>query len=143
MSWQFVGRTYIPLPPEQVFPYVSTVNGFKKWFVRRCQLDPRPGGRFNLTFTKSDTILAMVTRIAPNEAFCFEWPLDDVHPVTQVEIALERLGNGTLVKISDGEYEEDLKEVRRFQTIVQGWTGYLWNLKSVVVYGTDLRSEWE
>jgi len=143
MGWKYTGRTYIPFPTDHIYPYISTANGFKKWFVRRCQLDPHVGGRLNLNFTKNDTILARVTRMTLNESFCFEWPLDDVRPITQVEITLESLGTGTLVRISDGEFEPDLKEVKHFQTVVQGWTGYLWNLKSVVVHGLDLRSEWE
>jgi len=143
MSWQYTGRMFIPLTPEMIYHYVSTAGGLKKWFARRCQLDFRPGGRLNLGFGRNEIILARFTRIAPGESIGFEWPLDDVRPVSQVEIILEPLGIGTMVKLTDGPFEENLKEVKRFQTIVQGWTGYLWNLKSVAVYGVDLRSEWE
>jgi hypothetical protein len=111
----------------------------------RAPLPARPasGRRFNLTLARNEIIQARVTRMIANELFAFEWPLEDVHLPTQVAISLEPLGNGTLVKITDGEFEADLKEAKRFYTVVQGWTGYLWNLKSVVVHGIDLRSEWE
>lgn len=143
MGWNYTGKIYLPMPPEQVYPLISTMNGLKKWFVHRCQIDPRPSGRLNLTFAKNDTILARITRMTPLELFCFEWPLDDVHPVTQVEMKLEVLGKGTMLTLTDGEFEADLKNAAHFQAIVQGWTGYLWNLKSIAVYGTDLRNEWD
>lgn len=143
MSWNYSGKIFLPLLPEQVYPFISTANGFKKWFVRRCQIDPHPGGRFNMTFAKNDVVMARITRMIPNELFCFDWPIEDVHPVTQVEITLEPLGKGTLLTLTDGEFEADLKNAARFQSIVQGWTGYLWNLKSVAVFGVDLRNEWE
>jgi uncharacterized protein YndB with AHSA1/START domain len=143
MGWSYTGKIYLPLTQEMVYPLISTQNGLKKWFVRRCQIDPRPGGRLNMTFARNDIVLARITKMVAGELFCFEWPVDDVRPVTQVEIKLEPLGNGTMLKLTDGEFEEDIKEVKRFQTVVQGWTGYLWNLKSVAVFGADLRNEWE
>ncbi len=143
MNWSYSGKIFLPLFPEQVYPLLTTMNGLKKWFVRRSQIDFRPGGRMILTFAKNDTILARITKITPNELFCFEWPLDDVHPVTQVEIKLEILGKGTMLTLTDGEFEADLKNAAHFQAIVQGWSGYLWNLKSIAVFGNDLRNEWE
>ena len=143
MSWRFTGKTFIPLPPEFVYPLISTATGFKKWFVRKCQLDAHPGGRFNMHFARNDMVLARVTRMAPGESFCFEWPIEDVHTPTEVQIHLEVLGKGTLLTLSDGDFEADIKEAKRFHDTVQGWTGYLWNLKSVAMHGLDLRSEWE
>lgn len=143
MIWRYAGKTFLPVPPEVVFSYLTTPNGLKKWLVRKCQLDLRVGGRINLTFARNDLVLARITNIVPLEVFAFEWPIDDVRPTTQVEFRLESLGKGTMLTLTDGDYEPDMKESKRFQIMVQGWTGYLWNLKSVAIHAVDLRNEWE
>lgn len=143
MVGRYVGKTFLPVPPEYVYSFLNTPNGLKKWFVRKCQMDFRTGGRLNLTFAKSDHVSARFTGITPLEVIRFEWPIDDVVPVTEVEIRLEVLGRGTMLTITDGDYEYEPTNPKRFQTVVQGWTGYMWNLRSVVIHGADLRNEWE
>ncbi|MDP8228834.1 MAG: SRPBCC domain-containing protein [Candidatus Electryoneaceae bacterium] len=143
MGWRYHGRTLIAVRPEEIFPYISTSDGFTKWFIRRCEPIPDTGGRFLMHWSGEEKAEGIVLESVQDERFSFEWTHDSLSLTTRIDMWLESVEGGVMFHIEEKEFPEELKYVDTLNSITEGWTIFLYNLKSVILSGYDLRDEWD
>jgi uncharacterized protein YndB with AHSA1/START domain len=127
--------------PETVFAFFVEPDKMARWFGRRAELDPTPGGIYRVEI--SDQIIARgeFVEIDPEKrvVFTFGWEgqenTEGPHAVppgsTRVEVALQPDGDGTLVRLRHLDLPEESREIHG-----QGWDQYLGRL-AVAATGRD------
>ena len=89
----------IDASPETVFELLTDPAEYVKWKGRLADLDPRPGGRFHVTF-KDSAVRGEYVEVVKNKRVVFTWgwegPQAAIGPGgSTVEIDLEPRGTGT------------------------------------------------
>lgn len=119
---------HIEAPPETVFRYFTESDALVAWMGERADLDPRPGGRFELTFLKM-TVLGEYLELDPPRRVVFSWGhvgSAELPPrASRVEVDLEPQAGGTRVRlVHSGIASADEREKHG-----RGWQHYLPRLK--------------
>jgi uncharacterized protein YndB with AHSA1/START domain len=119
--------------PETVFSFFVEPDKMAKWFGRRAELDPTPGGIYRVEINEQIIARGEYVEIEPHRrvAFTFGWESEDDSPSHQavppgssrVEVALEPDGDGTLVRFRHLDLPEDAREIHG-----HGWDLYLGRL---------------
>ncbi len=80
-----------------------------------------------------------VIKVVENKLIVFEWEvMEDLK--TRVEMVFESLGpSSTLVKISEGVWRENQKDLENSYGNCEGWTEMLCCLKAYLEHGINLR----
>ncbi len=118
-------------PPRTVFDALTDSKVLVKWWPKKAQIDPIKGGRFSLVFDNGFIREGKLSSFKENESVSFPW----VQGTATFKLSKKR--KGTLLKL----HHEGLVGVEELAASIAGWTYYLSNLKSVLDYGTDLRSK--
>ncbi len=142
MSWKYHCKTLIKAKPKDIFPLISTAEGFNKWFLRKCELECKPAGRFFMEWFGGEAAEGKVVEVIENERFAYEWTYDSLGFSTRVDMWLEPVQNGTIFHLEEHGFPEKMEVVDMYNSVTQGWTEFVFNLKSVVMYGNDLRDDW-
>lgn len=142
MSWRYHCKTLIKGEPKDIFPLISTSEGFIKWFLRNCELECKPGGRLYLEWSGGESAEGKVVEVVQNERFAYEWAYEPQGFTTRVDMWLEPTDAGTIFHLEENGFPEKMEYAALFNSITQGWTEFVFNIKSVVMYGNDLRDEW-
>jgi uncharacterized protein YndB with AHSA1/START domain len=98
--------TRIAAPPEVVFPYFTDPALIITWLGDRADLDPQPGGVFNVDFSTS-TARGSYIAVEPPTRVVFTWglPGNETMPAgsTTVEVILTPDGDETLVSLTHND----------------------------------------
>jgi uncharacterized protein YndB with AHSA1/START domain len=125
----------VAAPPASVFRYLTESALWSRWQGRQAQLDPQPGGRFQVTMPDGQTVEGEFVDVQRDSRVVITWGWRE-HPrmppgTTIVEFELIPDGAGTLVKLTHrGLPAEDLP-IHRL-----GWEAFLPRL-DLVVRGID------
>jgi uncharacterized protein YndB with AHSA1/START domain len=129
--------------PEVVFGYFTDPAKLVEWMGVEAVLDPRPGGVFRLVFQPAPPVLEMLDGLEPGESnvvlgefvevvpynrVAFTWGYEKrlfaLPPQsTAVEVALERDGDGTIVRLVHRRLPAEATAFHRV-----GWEHYLGRL---------------
>lgn len=134
------GRTiekelFIAAEPERVYEALTTQAGLEAWFVTRAEIDPRPGGVFNVWF-KTNHVPGEIVHLDPPRQMVFTWDDGPKYGVTTCVIEILPESNGSRLRLThtgfgDGENWDEL-----YEGINNGWVSELDNLKNWVETGT-------
>ena len=127
-----IREIFIDARPEDVFPYLVEADKYLTWMGVSAELDPRPGGIFQVDPNGRDVILGQFLEVDPPRRVVFTWGWKDpAHPVpagsTRVEIELRPQGSGTLLRLTHTGLAGPVRERH-----AGGWTHYLGRLKLVM-----------
>jgi uncharacterized protein YndB with AHSA1/START domain len=88
--------------PEEVFRYFTEPAALTEWMGEAADLQPRPGGRFQVTI-RGEKVLGQYRKVEPFHYIELTWGREnsDLLPPgsTQVDISLEPVDGGTLVTL--------------------------------------------
>jgi len=97
----------VPVPPGEVWPALTDSEEVSAWFGAEAQIDARPGGRGVFRWPDGTERPVLVEEVEPERRLAFRWlPFQrtadgDVVslPSTRVEITLDEVAGGTLVRV--------------------------------------------
>ena len=122
-------QIYVDAAPDFVFPYLVEPEKLVRWMGSDVQIDPVPGGIYQVRINAKDVMLGQYLEVnSPHRVvFSFGWD-GDQSPLpagsTTVEVTLEALGGGTLVRLRHTGLPVPLQESQGY-----GWEHYLGRLK--------------
>ena len=123
--------------PETVFEFFTDPEKMIRWKGRRAELDARPGGTYRVEINDQAVALGEYVEVDPPGRIVFTWGWEGQksgqgeHAVppgsSRVEIRLEPLGDGTLVRLRHLDLPAEAREIHG-----QGWDLYLGRLTAAV-----------
>jgi uncharacterized protein YndB with AHSA1/START domain len=126
--------------PETVFEFFTDPEKMIRWKGRRAELDPRPGGIYRVEINDQAVALGEYVEVDPPGRIVFTWGWEGQesgqgeHAVlpgsSRVEITLEPLGDGTLVRLRHLDLPPQSREIHG-----QGWDLYLGRLAAAAAGG--------
>jgi uncharacterized protein YndB with AHSA1/START domain len=126
--------------PETVFEFFTDPEKMIRWKGRRAELDARPGGTYRVEINDQAVALGEYVEVDPPGRIVFTWGWEGQesgqgeHAVppgsSRVEITLEPLGDGTLVRLRHLDLPADAREIHG-----QGWDLYLGRLTAAASGG--------
>jgi uncharacterized protein YndB with AHSA1/START domain len=125
--------------PSQVYLAFTNATSLKEWFCDVATLDPKPGGRYYAAWNNGFYACGEFTAVEPDKKIQFSWYGRHTPDLTQVEIELEEIDEGTRVKLIHRDIGADEGWADTSQQIERGWDNLLDNLSSVLETGQDLR----
>ena len=129
--------------PETVFSFFTDPANLVHWKGTRAELDPRPGGIFQVALNEQDSVRGEYVEIVPYRRIVFTWgwdaPNSPVPPGTStVEIDFIPDGADTLVRLRHRDLPAQARQAHE-----QGWDYYLPRLMQAVtghISGADINS---
>jgi uncharacterized protein YndB with AHSA1/START domain len=111
--------------PETVFTFFTDPANLLQWKGIRAQLDPRPGGMFQVALNEQDVVQGEYLEIVPYRRIVFTWgwdaPNSPVPPgASTVEIEFLPDGADTLVQLRHCDLPAPVRQAHE-----QGWDFYL------------------
>jgi uncharacterized protein YndB with AHSA1/START domain len=95
----------LALPPEKVWPGLTTAEGLSGWFGTCTGIELRPGGRAHLTFSEDDHTVLHIQTVEEPRRLVFTWPVHGTGPDgpwrTRVEITLQPTPTGTRLRLEE------------------------------------------
>lgn len=95
---------FVAAPPSAVFRYLTESELWARWQGESAELDPRPGGRFQVTMADDQVVEGEFLEVEPDRRVVVSWGWRG-HPrmpggSTRVEVELVPDGAGTLVRLT-------------------------------------------
>jgi uncharacterized protein YndB with AHSA1/START domain len=130
-----VREIFIDASPEEIFPYLTQADKYLLWMGVSAELDPRPGGIFQVDPNNRDVIVGKFLEIDPPHRLVFSWGWKEPnHPIpagsTRVEIELKPQGKGTLLRLTHSGLTDESRGRHD-----GGWAHYLGRLETVMSGG--------
>lgn len=122
----------ISAQPETVFPYLTDPDRMVLWMGSTAILDAKAGGIYQVRISERDLMRGSFIEVDPPRrvTFTFGWEGEE-SPLppgsTQVEITLEAVEGGTLLRLQHTNLPEE--QVKQH---AMGWEHYLGRLKTVL-----------
>jgi uncharacterized protein YndB with AHSA1/START domain len=130
-----IKEIFIEAAPEEIFPYLTQSGKYVLWMGLSAQLDPRPGGIYQVDPNTRDIILGEFIEVVPPRRIVFTWGWKEPgHPIpagsTRVCIELTPQSGGTLLRLVHRNLPPPSRERHEM-----GWSHYLIRLKTVIAKG--------
>src|SRR5689334_7821409 len=85
--------------PTQVYRAFTNAMLFREWLCDNSVVDARETGAYFFSWNRGYYAVGMYTTLKQDEKIVFSWQGRDEPAVTQVEVTLEKQGDGTLVTL--------------------------------------------
>ena len=124
----------IDAPPRAVYRYLTESSLWSRWQGEAADLDPVPGGRFQVRMAEDQIVEGVFVAVEPDTRVVITWGWQD-HPrmppgTTIVEFELVEDGPGTIVRLTHRGIPSDDLPLHR-----QGWEVFLPRLATAVTGG--------
>lgn len=124
----------IDAPPGAVYRYLTESNLWSRWQGESAELDPVPGGRFQVRMGEDQVVEGTFVAVEPGSRVVITWGWQ-AHPrmppgTTTVEFELVADGPGTIVRLTHRGIPVDDLPLHR-----QGWAMFLPRLETAVTGG--------
>ena len=131
---------FFKAPPQKVFQALTDPKILVKWFLSKAKIVPQKEGEYDFEWIGGYHMTGRVKQFVADKAVSFSWH-DKVPSGELVETTaafrVEKQGNGTILKLEHSGF----KDPEHFAECASRWAYYLTNLKSVLDWGNDVRSE--
>ena len=125
---QIERETTIAAPVERVWSLLTDAEHVGTWFCDAgAEIDLRPGGAMVLRWTEHGTTHARVVDVEPHRRFSYRWAAEAESEQiegnsTLVEFTLDRIGDGTRLRVVESGFEELAESDEQKRTRVEGNT---------------------
>ena len=125
---QIERETVIAAPVERVWSLLTEAEHVGRWFCDAgADIDLRPGGAMVLRWTEHGTTHAQVVDVEPHRRFSYRWAAEAESQQlegnsTLVEFTLDRIGDGTRLRVVESGFEELAESDEQKRTRVEGNT---------------------
>ncbi len=126
-------------PAEEVFEAIVDPAHMSRYFISAGSGRMEEGQTVVWEFPEFEGEAPVrVGKIEPNRLVSFYWTIDDLEMLT--EIKLEPFSDhSTVVKIREGERDNDSAGIRWLKGNTEGWANFLCCLKAYLEHGINLR----
>ncbi|HEX6561534.1 MAG TPA: SRPBCC domain-containing protein [Nitrososphaera sp.] len=133
---------YFKAPPKKVFQAMTDPKILVKWFLSKAKVVPRKGGTYSFDWIGGYHMTGSVKQFETNKAVSYSWhdEMPDGEMVeTTASFQVAKKGRGTLLKLRHSGFTDP----EHFAECSSRWAYYLTNMKSVLDWGTDVRSKYD
>lgn len=132
----------VDAPPDRAYRMWSDADTMSQWLSYQVQGSLLPGARSVLVFPRQ-RIEIDVLEAEPDRRFKFRWLHQlETELATEVTVAIEPKGWGSVVAVTDGPYDVAVPEqLDEYARAIEIWAGGLAQLRASVDYSIDLRKE--
>ena len=135
-------RTFIAVPPEEVYDAITSADHWDKFFTTGMELDPTPGGK--CVFRWKDwgpdfySLAADGRTVAAERPhrFAFQWYPAGKEEGTTITFSLEGKYGGTVLTITEDGYPDTPEGRRAILECASGWGEAATLLKFYMEHGT-------
>ncbi|MEO9321208.1 MAG: SRPBCC domain-containing protein [Nitrososphaera sp.] len=144
MSRTFVAEQsyYFKSPPGKVFDSLTEPGLLVKWFLSKAKLDKKSGGAYQFDWIGGYHMEGKVKEFEEGKRVTFSRH-DKIPSGEMVETSasfqVEKKGSGSILSLRHSGF----RDPEHLAECSSRWAYYLTNLKSVLEYGHDLRSEYD
>lgn len=124
--------------PLLLFEHWTTPVLITKWWAEAAEIDPRPEGKYRLSFNGGKQHLrGKYTDVQPGEALAFTWKWEHEPAMPEREVVLNFTAQdkGALLTLWQGTYGATEPELQERQSHVEGWQHFLNRLEQMAVGG--------
>ena len=138
-------ETVVSAPIDRLWTAWTSSERIKEWFAPEANIDPRPGGYFELYFDPSDhghmsTKGCVFTRIEPRSSLTFTWKgpdqfarlMNDPSRLTLVRVEFHEVSSLTRVIVNHSGWGEGEGWAEAREWHKNAWKDVLGKLKSVL-----------
>lgn len=130
-----VKEIFIDGSPEEIFPYLTETDKYLQWMGRSVEIDPRPGGVFEINPNGRDVMRGKFLEVEAPRRVVFTWGWTEPGKgvpagSTTVEIELIPQDGGTLLRLTHRNLPAPSRDRHEM-----GWSHYLGRLKIVAAGG--------
>jgi uncharacterized protein YndB with AHSA1/START domain len=133
---------YFKAPPKKVFQAITDPKILVKWFLSKAKVIPKEGGTYSFDWIGGYHMTGRVKQFETNKAVSYSWH-DITHSGEIVETTasfqVTKKGRGTILKLRHFGFTDP----EHFAECSSRWAYYLTNMKSVLDWGTDVRSKYD
>lgn len=129
----------VPASPARVYKAFTNAMGLREWFCDQSQVDLRVGGVIFMAWNMGYFASGHFTALKPDEQVAFTWQGTGELAPTQVEVTLQKEGDGTLVTLTHSGMGEGETWDGISAQYEQNWKGALESLSYSFETGFDLR----
>jgi uncharacterized protein YndB with AHSA1/START domain len=134
-------NTLVKAPIEKVFDAFTKAEEFNTWFTKETEIDLQPGGRIVFRWrdwgpdkVNLDAEAHVVEVDRPNR-FMFKWHGDNASYWTTIDVTLESVEDGTVIRLREYGYEDTPSGHSGILECAAGWGEALTLLKFYVEHG--------
>lgn len=127
-----VGRSiekelFIKATPERVFQALTEKEELERWFLRKAEIDLRPGGAIRFEWRPGVFNVGQILVFEPPHRLSYTWEVQ-TPSVTTVTFELTAENDGTLLRIINTGYGEGEDWDSYYDQRNNGWSVHLTNL---------------
>ncbi len=133
---------YFKAPPRRVFQALVDPTILVKWFLSEAKVVPKEGGTFSFDWIGGYHMTGKIKQFEMNSVVSYSWT-DKLQSGEMAEtiasFQVAKKGHGTLLKL----HHYGFTDPEHFAECSSRWAYYLTNMKSVLDWGTDVRSKYD
>ena len=135
-----IGRTlekelFIKASPERVFQALTTKEGLEHWFLRKAEVDLRPGGAIRFEWGPGMAEVGKILILEPPHRISYSWEALEPSPTT-ITFELTAEDDGTRLHLTHTGIGEGEDWDNYYTSVNGGWNEHLQNLTSWLETGT-------
>jgi len=137
-------RYFFKAPPERVFRALTEPTQLQKWFVSSAKFSPRTGGNYTFNWGGEISQSGKVLGYTRDKSLSLSWPQVQRGKelgMTRAAFKLKPKDKGTILDVNHTGFKSGALWNENYAAVSSGWAYFLQNLRSVLEYGRDLRSD--
>jgi uncharacterized protein YndB with AHSA1/START domain len=133
---------YFKASSKKVFQAITDPEILVKWFLSKAKVVPKEGGTYSFEWMGGYHMTGMIKQFEPHKTVSYSWH-DKISNGEMVETTasfqVAKKGRGSLLKL----HHSGFTNAEHYAECSSRWAYYLTNLKSVLDWGTDVRSKYD
>jgi uncharacterized protein YndB with AHSA1/START domain len=118
---------FIKATPERVFQALTQKADLERWFVKKAEVDLRPGGAIRLEWGPDAVEIGKITVLEPPHRLSFTWEALEPSPTT-ITFELTAENDGTRLRLIHTGIGEGEDWDTYYTSVNSGWSVHLKNL---------------
>lgn len=120
---------FIKAPPERVFRALTEKEELERWFLRKAEIDLRPGGAIRFEWKSGFLNQGKILVLEPPHRLSYTWEAQ-TPDATIVTFELTAENDGTLLYVKNTGYHEGEDWDSYYDQRDNGWSIHLENLRA-------------